>query len=268
MTDLLPDLRANLSTCTRCDLRANARAPVPFRGPLNPRVAVLGMAPGKTEDAWGMPFVGRAGKMLTGLLTEASIDPDSVAYVNAVRCLPPGNNVLPHHLAACRPWLRTELAFINPTYLIVCGDVAMRSITGESKWAKLAYLHGRPLFWPDPPIPARPKLFITYHPSWALRSQANRDALARDLETFNTWVDAGENWPVDCAICHGDFYDWDEEGWGVALCERHQWRGKQRRGHLRDLQQAGGRDETALVLSRRSRVGRSEDQWWDQRVEV
>lgn len=250
--------RQSLRACTSCELHKNAKSPVPWHGDLNPEVAVLGMSPGKQEDEAGRPFVGDAGQCLRKALEFSGINPETVTYSNSVQCLPPRHDVQTHHINACRKWVRGQIAFIHPRYLIVLGAVALESVCGDQPWAKLSSLHGRPLFWANPPVPAKPKLWITYHPSWAMRQKKNYDTFLRDLVKFVEWKDTGEEWPTSCVFCQDEFFTWGESGWGVPLCERHERKGMDV-GRLRDMQQARRRDEETWVLSRRGRLGGDAD---------
>lgn len=264
MTDLslVLDFRRHLRECNDCELRQNAKSPVPWHGDLNPELAVLGMSPGKQEDEAGRPFIGDAGQCLRKALSSCGLVPEIVTYSNSVQCLPPRHEVHTSHINACRKWMRGQIAFINPEYLIILGAVALESVCGKLPWAKVVSLHGRPLFWANPPVPARPKLWITYHPSWAMRQPKNYDIFLEDLMAFVTWRNSGEEWPTSCVLCQDDLFTWDESGWGVPLCERHERKGMDA-GLLRDMQQARRRDEETWVLSRRGRLGGGADPGWD-----
>lgn len=218
--DLILSFRRSLRDCTSCDLRQHATSPVPWRGDVNPTIAVLGMAPGTQEDKAGEPFVGSAGVRLMALLRESGINPSTVTYTNAIQCRPPNDQVTSHHIATCRKWMRGQVAFINPTFLIILGKVALDSVRGVGAWPKLDSLHGKPLFWPDPPVPARPKLWVTYHPAAALRQKKYHDTILTDLAAFNDWRKNGvEKWPEECYVCGEEFYRYDE--WGIGYCVRH-----------------------------------------------
>lgn len=224
MTDVPPalilNLRRMIRDCHDCDLRANASAPVPWSGPLNPDIAVLGMAPGRTEDRLQEPFVGDAGVRLRTLLKGAGINPDECAYVNATNCLPPNDKVYDNHLAACRKWMRHQIAIINPRYLLVCGEVALKAVRETETWPKLTSLHGKPMWWPNPPAPAKPTLWTLYHPAAALRQGRYHQAIVDDLAAFNEFRRTGQ-WIEECYVCGAELAGWDDKGWGIGLCERH-----------------------------------------------
>ena len=97
--------------CRGCNLRAKCRAPVPGEN-INPEVDVMfvGQNPGRVEDQNGRPFIGAAGEYLDSLLFQARIPRDSVAIVNLVKCLTPGNRQpSPVEIKACSKWLDLEV---------------------------------------------------------------------------------------------------------------------------------------------------------------
>lgn len=182
----LSDLRRQILACRRCPLAGACRAPVPGEGTLSARVLVLGEAPGATEDAVGRPFIGRSGQLLRALL--ADVDLLDLVYIgNTVRCRPPDNRTPSSlELAACLPHLQAEVALVRPDVMLVLGKTSLRATLGRRIAAsRLADLRG----WYDGPadsdllraLPLRPRIFVTYHPSAALRATRNRERLAADL---------------------------------------------------------------------------------------
>lgn len=213
--------RKELRGCTACPLHQGCTAPVPWYGELSPDIAVVGEAPGQTEDAEGKPFVGSAGNMLRALLREADIDPAKVTYMNSVQCYPHrGLDPLAdkEYVDVCRKWMRGQVAFIQPKYVISVGVIAFQSIRNEP-WPKLRELHGKPLYWDGAPYPAQPIVWPTYHPSAALRSGKYKRLILSDLREFQQWRKGGEAWPSECFVCGEELHRYT--GWGVGLCERH-----------------------------------------------
>lgn len=211
---LILSFRNNLRSCTKCELSAKCNGPVPWSGDLNPRYAVLGEAPGRTEDREGVPFVGDSGAILRHWLREVGIDPKTVSFLNSVACYPHGTPTS-EHMAACRPWMHGQLEFIRPEILIVMGNIAFNQLRGTSK-PKLMNLHGKPLrhpvygFW----------CWFTYHPAAYLRGKSKKyEKLIRDdLRKLVEWDGA----PLDrCYVgeCGEELYRFDE--WGLGRCKRH-----------------------------------------------
>src|SRR3990167_6415394 len=117
-----------LADCTACPLRAHARAPVPSKGNPQARVMVVGEAPGRTEDAEGQPFIGRAGQALDELLRLAGVDTDDVYVTNTVKCWPPldakGKQKAPtvKQIRTCTAlWLSQEIAQGRPPIILALG---------------------------------------------------------------------------------------------------------------------------------------------------
>lgn len=184
------------------------------------KIAILGEAPGSSEDATGQPFIGSAGTLLRYMLKEVGINPSTVTYLNAVSCYPRLiQNPRRPHIDACRIWARGQIALINPTYLITVGQVALKSIRDTVVWPKLMHLNAKPLHWPNPPSPSKPKLWPLYHPAAALRSAKYKRLLIEGLRAFQQWRRDDEPWPEVCSVCGDELYRWDE--WQVPLCERH-----------------------------------------------
>jgi len=118
-----------LQNCRKCKL-CEGRTHVVF-GSGNPTAefVVIGEGPGADEDAQGLPFVGRAGQLLTKMLTAVNLTREEVFITNAVLCRPPGNrNPEPDELAACAPFLADKLAVIQPKVILSLGSVATQAL--------------------------------------------------------------------------------------------------------------------------------------------
>jgi uracil-DNA glycosylase family 4 len=151
MTDLSAVLtfRQHLRECTACPLHAQCKGPVPWRGDLNPEFAVMGEAPGRTEDARNEPFVGDTGNILNHWLKIKGFDPKVMTYFNAVQCYPKRLQPKPTaaEMKACRGWMNGQLEFIRPKILITLGVTAFESLIG-GRWPELKLVHGKPLMHP------------------------------------------------------------------------------------------------------------------------
>ena len=179
------------ASCRRCGLAAGRRHVVVSRG--NPQAAlmVIGEGPGAQEDASGQPFVGRAGQLLDQMLASVGIDSNCDAYIcNVVKCRPPENRKpTPEEMAACRPWLRRQIALVNPALILLAGATAMEGVLGvkggitrlRGQWhqgdaaaggLKDGVLTGR---W----------LMPIFHPSYLLRNPSRE----RDSPKWLTWQD-------------------------------------------------------------------------------
>ena len=152
-----------LQHCRKCKL-CEGRTHVVF-GSGNPTAefVVIGEGPGADEDAQGLPFVGRAGQLLTKMLTAVSLTREEVFITNAVLCRPPGNrNPEPDELAACAPFLADKLAVIQPKVVLALGSVASQSLLRTKE--AIGKLRGRLHPFGDA------VLIPTFHPAFLLRN--------------------------------------------------------------------------------------------------
>jgi DNA polymerase len=154
---------ARLQGCQQCKL-CQARTTIVF-GSGNPEAdfMVIGEGPGADEDAQGLPFVGRAGQLLTKMLAAVNLDRDEVYIANAVKCRPPGNrNPEPEELAACAPMLAEQIATIQPKVILTLGSVATQSLLRTRE--AIGKLRGRVHPYGDA------VLVPTFHPAFLLRN--------------------------------------------------------------------------------------------------
>jgi len=178
-----PDHRAvaaAASGCLACPELAAARqhvvvGDVPAAG--RPRLAIVGEAPGATEDETGRPFVGKSGVLLDQLLAEAGLDRAQAAVLNVVKCRPPGNRTpTAPEVARCSGWLRRQLELLDPPVVVALGLSSAKWFLGPR--TVLAQVRGRPH-----DVGGR-AVWATYHPSAAIRfgpRGAPRAGLAADL---------------------------------------------------------------------------------------
>lgn len=171
--DGLGALAAEASSCTRCKL-AEGRTNVVFGiGASDARLLFVGEGPGAEEDAQGLPFVGRSGKLLDQLLFEELGIRRDVCYIaNVVKCRPPGNrDPQPDEIAACRPYLEQQIELIRPAVVVTLGKFAAQVLLETTEG--IGTLRGRE-------HPFRTGVLIpTYHPAYVLRGGADPMAKVR-----------------------------------------------------------------------------------------
>ncbi len=160
----LAKVAEEVAACTRCpELVANRNTTVPGAG--NPRAPLvfIGEGPGQEEDKQGLPFVGRAGELLTKMIEAIGLTRDEVFICNIVKCRPPGNrNPMPDEAAQCRPYLMRQLEVLRPKVIVALGGVAAQNLL-ETKDG-IGKLRGR--FYPYRGATLMP----TYHPAYVLRN--------------------------------------------------------------------------------------------------
>ncbi|HEX5313375.1 MAG TPA: uracil-DNA glycosylase [Gammaproteobacteria bacterium] len=169
-------LESEVSTCTRCALAAGRTRTVFGLGARDARWMFVGEGPGAEEDRRGEPFVGRAGQLLDAMLAAIGLARRQVYIANVVKCRPPGNrDPLPEEADACWPYLRSQIAWVNPALVIALGAVAARRLLGVED--SLGRLRGRVHEGPDGHA-----LLVTYHPAYLLRNPAAKREAWQDLK--------------------------------------------------------------------------------------
>lgn len=175
MTDVerhaaLEAIAAEVRVCTNCRLHATRTNAVPGEGDPDTEVVFVGEGPGFNEDRQGRPFVGRAGDLLVKLLASIGWGRGDVFITNVVKCRPPDNrDPQPDEIAACAPYLRRQLAVLDPAVVVTLGRYSMGTFMPG---ARISQAHGtvRPV---DPATGAPNALvFAMYHPAAALRTPA------------------------------------------------------------------------------------------------
>ena len=184
----LPRLRTAVQDCQGCDLYRDATQAVFGDGAGDPRLVIVGEQPGDVEDREGEPFVGPAGRLLDKALAAADIDPAGVYKTNAVkhfRFKGGGGKRRIHstpdrwQIAACKPWLLTELSLLRPEGVVVLGATAGQSLLGSS--FRVGAMRGKRL---DTTELDCDWVVPTTHPSAVLRAPdraAALDGLVADL---------------------------------------------------------------------------------------
>ena len=164
----LDQIGDEVRACTRCRLHEGRTRAVPGEGDPDTEVVFVGEGPGMNEDREGRPFVGRAGGLLVRLLASIGWRREDVFITNIVKCRPPDNrDPQPDEIAACAPYLRRQLAVLDPAVVVTLGRHSMGAFMPGSR---IGQVHGtsRPA---DPETGARDALvFAMYHPAAALRT--------------------------------------------------------------------------------------------------
>lgn len=181
------DLAAAIRSCTLCPLSDHRHKAVPAqtgREYAPGGLAIMGEAPGAQEDETGLPFQGRAGRLLNQLLAEAGLDRDEVLVLNRVRCRPPRNNLasFPEAVHQCDMWTKAELEAYDPAVVVLMGATSTKAIfgagatvgelRGQSRRTGADFDYGSRVWVP------------TYHPAstfYGNRGKANRPLIVADL---------------------------------------------------------------------------------------
>ena len=172
-------LRESIGECRACGLCAERKQVVPGVGDEHAGWLFIGEGPGAEEDLRGEPFVGPAGKLLDSMLAAIDLDRHEGVYItNAVKCRPPGNRTPEAvEMSACAPYLKRQIALIQPRLIVLLGRVAVHAVLGEE--GSLASLRGKALAYRDGErtIP----VLVTYHPAYLLRTLPDKAKAWEDL---------------------------------------------------------------------------------------
>ena len=175
----LKKLNSECVECTSCNLSETRKNVVVGKGNESAQVVIIGEGPGEQEDITGLPFVGRAGKMLDTALSSVDIDPLEDCYItNIVKCRPP-NNRKPSaaESEACMPWLNEQINLLKPKIIILAGSTAVQSFLGIDE--PISKIRGQ---WIEKD---NIKYMPIFHPSYLLRNPSKNKGKPKWL----TWQD-------------------------------------------------------------------------------
>lgn len=179
---ILEQIATETESCRKCPLWQYARHAVPGEGPPDARLMIVGEAPGEREDASGKPFVGRAGAMLSRVLTSAGLSRGDVFIGNIVKHRPPENrDPMPEEVAICTQYLDRQIAAIRPEVILAMGRHSSRYLLGKvpAAFEKITEVRGR-IFTAELDG-SLVKIVPTLHPAAALYNPSYRSALEADM---------------------------------------------------------------------------------------
>lgn len=167
--------------CKACPLSATRTKVVFGNGDPQTKLMFIGEGPGADEDAQGLPFVGKAGQLLTQILTAAKIDRKDVYITNIVKCRPPENRVpVPEEMIICDQHLQAQIMLINPAILVLLGNTPSRWILKTNEG--ITKIRGKWFEWRGVPV------MPMFHPSYLLRNASPKEGGPKHL----TWMDIQE----------------------------------------------------------------------------
>ena len=174
--EALATVRAEIGDCVRCKLHALGRRQIVF-GVGNPDADLMfvGEAPGADEDIQGIPFVGRAGQLLTKIIEAIDLTRDDVYIANVIKCRPPGNrNPEQDEVDTCEPFLFQQIDVIKPKVIVALGTFAARALLRTLD--PISRLRGRVYDYRGA------KLIPTFHPAFLLRNPASKREVWEDMK--------------------------------------------------------------------------------------
>jgi uracil-DNA glycosylase len=173
--DSLLKILEDLGDCTRCKLHKGRKKLVFGDGSSTAKLVFVGEGPGADEDVQGLPFVGRAGKLLTQMIEAMGLQRKDVYICNVVKCRPPENRTPePDEVQTCSPYLLRQIDAINPKVIVCLGAVAAKTLLETNKG--ITQFRGQWLEWRGR------KLMATYHPAYLLRNPPAKADVWKDLQ--------------------------------------------------------------------------------------
>ena len=176
ITVTLENIRAGLGDCTRCKLHDLGRKQIVFgAGDEHAHLMFVGEAPGRDEDIKGVPFVGRAGQLLTKIIESIDLSRESVYIANVIKCRPPQNrNPENDEVETCQPFLFSQIDAIKPKVIVALGAFAAQTLLGSTE--TISQLRGKVYEYRGA------SLIPTFHPAFLLRSPTRKRDVWEDMK--------------------------------------------------------------------------------------
>jgi uracil-DNA glycosylase family 4 len=173
--DSLLKIRDDIGDCTRCKLHKGRNKIVFADGNPKAKLIFVGEGPGRDEDMQGLPFVGRAGKLLTSMIEAMGLQRQDVYICNVVKCRPPENRLPePDEIKTCSPFLMRQLEVVDPKVIVALGACAAQTLLQTTRG--ISHFRGQ---WQE--FRGR-KLMATYHPAYLLRNPPAKADVWKDLQ--------------------------------------------------------------------------------------
>jgi DNA polymerase len=171
-------LREQVETCTRCPLHNSRTRAVFGTGNEQADWMLIGEAPGAEEDRQGVPFVGRAGKLLNSMLQAIGLSREEVYIANILKSRPPDNrDPRPEEVAACEPFLHQQIELVQPKLILALGRIAAQNLLKID--TPIGRMRGNFYEHPGTGTP----VVVTYHPAYLLRSPKEKRKSWQDLQS-------------------------------------------------------------------------------------
>jgi uracil-DNA glycosylase len=174
--DALAAVRAEIGDCTRCKLHTLGRKQIVFGvGNPNADLMFVGEAPGADEDEQGIPFIGRAGQLLTKIIEAIDRKREDVYIANVIKCRPPQNrNPEPDEVATCEPFLFQQIDSIKPKVIVALGKFGAQTLLRTLE--PISKIRGRVFEYRGS------KLIPTFHPAYLLRNPSSKREVWEDMK--------------------------------------------------------------------------------------
>ncbi len=178
----LQDFEKSISGCVKCEIGKSRTKFVFGDGNENADIVFIGEAPGHDEDLQGIPFVGRAGKLLDEILQDFGFTRKEVYICNILKCRPPGNrDPKPEEINNCEPYLWRQLELINPSMIVAVGRIAAQTLLKNE--TPIGKMRGTTFLYQGIP------LFVIYHPAAVLRNPHFRENVNEDMKKIKAYYE-------------------------------------------------------------------------------
>lgn len=168
-------LKKEVLACARCGLHKTRKNVVFGSGHAHARLMFIGEAPGEEEDKQGLPFVGRAGQLLTKIIEAMGMGRADVYIANVLKCRPPGNRMpLPTEILECEEHLKRQVELVKPKVICALGKFAAQTLLKTTE--PISALRGK--FRDYQGIPLMP----TFHPAYLLRNPPDKRLVWEDMK--------------------------------------------------------------------------------------
>ncbi len=171
----LQTLEKHVSSCQKCPLASTRTQTVFGEGSPHARLVFVGEAPGAEEDKTGIPFVGKAGQLLTRMIVAMGMTREDVYIANILKCRPPGNrDPKPHEISVCMGYVAEQLRLIAPKVICTLGAFATKTLLRTE--TPISRLRGQVHHWQDTMV------VPTFHPAYLLRNASMKKQAWEDLQ--------------------------------------------------------------------------------------
>jgi DNA polymerase len=178
----------DVKMCASCEIAAMATQKVFGEGDVSSRIFLVGEGPGMDEDKTGRPFVGKAGKLLSGVLKELGINRKKIFIANVVKCHPPktvnppaGNRKpAPKEISNCIGYLKRQIEIVDPALVVAMGEVAATALIPFEGVVKMGIIVGRVFERTN----IGRKVAVCYHPQYLGYREGDRELMSSYLDTM------------------------------------------------------------------------------------
>ncbi len=180
--NLLKSKQESYKDCHKCELYRQRINFVYGAGNASAKLMLIGEGPGTEENKQGLPFVGRAGQLLTRMLRAIELERNEVFITNVVKCQPPGNrNPTPEEVSTCLPYLKEQIEIISPKLIVLLGKVAAVALFDVRE--PMSLLRQKTFFFEGI------ETYITYHPAALIYNNALKKYSWKDLQDIRSRYD-------------------------------------------------------------------------------